>query len=157
MRRAPPTLSNDRDRHASFEPRLPLAGRHADIIEVAPAFVIDTRPRLLEEFGGQQLGEVVAVDPLHLHDADSPLLDEVLHIEQIVLLDLGNPGGHRRDAVHRLHVELLGLIPLWRENLEGHRQCEVAGALPLGQVDHALTASPQPPGEGVVFGPVEAA
>ena len=106
-------LADDRDRDPRLEARLLRAGGDDAIVEVAEALVGDAGPGLLEDLGSEQPREVVAVDPLHLHDADPPLLDEVVDVEEVVLLDQGDAGRHLGNPPHRLDIEALRLIPLW--------------------------------------------
>ena len=83
---------------ARLEPRLHRPGGHDHVVHVLPAAIAHPLARALEHLARQQPAQIVAVDPLHLHDADAVAIDEVVHVQQVVLLDLGHAGGDLGDA-----------------------------------------------------------
>ena len=90
-----------------------------------------TRPlHALQHRVGQQTAEVVAVDPFHFHEADAVAIDPVVYVQQVVLLDLGDLGGHVGHAAHRLVVGAIVFVAFGRKDLQGHRQREVVGPAP---------------------------
>ena len=103
--------------------------------------------------GCEQHVEVVAVDPFHLLDADAAPLDEILHVEQVVVLNLGDAAGDRRHPLHRLAVVPLVGESLGRKELERDRQREIVAAAPLAEIDDPLAAGPQQPPQSQMLGP----
>ena len=70
--------------------------RHDHVIEIRPALRPDPLLSPRQDAGREEPAEVIAVDPLHLHDPDAVRGDEVLDVEQVILLDLRHPGRHPR-------------------------------------------------------------
>jgi hypothetical protein len=62
-----------------------------------------------------------------------PPCDYVLDLEQLVLLDLGDPGGHPRHAGHGFVIGGNVRVPLWGKDVQGHRQSEAVGAAAFGE------------------------
>ncbi len=120
-RRARQTFANDRDGHPRLEARLHGTGGDDDVVQVRPAFRRDAFARPVEDTAAEEMAQVVAVDPLHLHHADAVAIDKVLDIEQVVLLDLRDTRGHRCHPGHRLVVGLFVFEPLGRKELDRHR------------------------------------
>ena len=148
-------LANDRNRDARLQPSARLAGGRDHIIDVVPALLTDAGLGPPEHARREQRIEVVAVDPFHLEHADAAALDEVLHVEQIVVLDLGDlraDGGH---PLHRLAVGPLIGKPLGRKELEGNRQREVVGSAALAEVDDPLPAAAEHPAQPQMLGPTQ--
>ena len=142
-----------RDRHPRLEPRLDPAGRDDHVVEILPALIAHPVTRPLEHRRREQALEIVAVDPLHLHQADAVVLDEVVDVDQVVLLDLRDPDGDAGHARHRLVVAGGAVITGGREDLQGHRQRELVGPEPLAEVDDPLSPRPQPPPQPVRLDP----
>ena len=99
--------------------------------------------------------EVVAVDPFHFHQADAIAIDPVMHVQQVVLLDLGDVRGHDRHAAHGLVVGAVVFVALGREDLQGHGEGEIVGAAPQAEVHDPLPARSEHPHQPVVFGPTQ--
>ncbi len=115
--------------------------------------MLDALVGAVEHIVGHQLGQVVAVDPLHFHHADPAALDEVVDVEQVVLLDLGHAHRDVGNAGHGLVVAAGVFVAGGREDFQGHRQREVVGPPPLAQVDHPLSAGAEAAREVQVLGP----
>ena len=98
------------------------------------------RPRLFQHLPREHPAQVVAVQPLHFHDADAVLGEEIVDGKQIVVLDQGDARGHPRHPVHVFLVGLCARVRLGRVDLEGHRQGEAVGPLAFAEVDDALAA-----------------
>ncbi len=146
---------HDGDGDARLQTRLHRPGGDDHLIDVVPPLVAHVGFQPLEHFVGQQPGEVVAVDPFHFHHADAAAVHPIVNVEQIVLLDLGHAGGHLGHPPHRLVVGPLVFVAFGREDFQGHRQREVVGPAPLGQIHHALAARTQKTQQPMVFGPTE--
>ena len=126
------TFPYDRHGHTRLQPGLHGAGRHDNVVQIIPAAVAHPVARPFEHLTGQQPAQVVAVDPFHLHDADAIPIDEILHVEQVVLLDLGDPGRRFGNPGHGFVVAADVVVACRREDLQGDRQREVVGAAALG-------------------------
>ena len=111
-------VADDGDGHARLHPRLQRAGGDDHLVDVFPAAVAHAVANPLEHVGHQQPGQVVAVDPLHHHHADAVAIDEVIDVEQIVVLNLGDAGGRagRRGASPRRSCDVVE--PLGRKDLD---------------------------------------
>jgi hypothetical protein len=105
--------------------------------------------------GGEQAGKVIAVDPLHDHHANAVTIDEVIDVEQIVVLDLGDAGRGAGHALHGFVVAANVVEPLRREDFQRRREREVVGAAQLRQIHDALAAGTEQLEELQVIGPVQ--
>jgi len=134
-------VADDGDGDARLDTRLHRPGGYDHLVDIVPSFDAYVALEPFEHLARQEAREVEAVDPLHLHHANAAAIHPVVDVEQIVLLDLGDAGGHLRHPAHRLVVRTLVLVAFRREYLQRHRQREVVGPAPLRQIDHPL-----PPG-----------
>ncbi len=102
-----------------------------------------------------QVQQVESIDPFHLHEADPIMFDKILHIDQVMLLDLCYVGRHMGDACHCLFVAPRIWIAFRRKDLQCQRQCEAVRTATLRQEDNPLTARADPPLQSQVFCPAE--
>ncbi len=86
---------------------------------------------LLEDARPAEPLQVVTVDPLHLEQANSSVLDKVVDVDQIVLLDAGHAAGHARDPGHFGFVTANVVVGRGRKDLERDATLKVVGAEPL--------------------------
>jgi hypothetical protein len=152
-RQAGQAFADHRDRDSGLQPRLHRTIGHDDAVDLFPATVAHPLARPLQHALGQNVAEVVTVDPLHFHDADAAAIDEVVHVQQVVLLNLRHAGGNFSDSLHRRVVGPGIVIACRREDFQCDRQSEVIRAAPLAQVNHALSAGTQAAGQPQVLGP----
>ena len=82
-------------------------------------------------------------------------IDEVIDVEQVVVLNLGDAGRRAGHALHRLVVAADVVEPLGREDLERRRQREIVRAAQLGLIDDALAAGAEQLEQLQVVGPVQ--
>jgi hypothetical protein len=148
-------IADDGHRHARLDSRVNGSGGDQHAVDVLPATRADAVADAVEHSRHQQMAEVVAVDPLHHHHANAIAVDEVLHVEQVVVLDLRHAGRDVGDAGHRLVVLARRGKPLRRKDLQRHGERERVGSAPFGEIHHALAAAAQQAAEPMVRRPVE--
>ena len=146
-------VADNGDGDPRLQPRLHRTGRDDHLVDVLPPPRADALLDLLEHLLGQQAAQVVAVDPFHLHDADAEAVDPVLHVQEVVLLDLGDVGGDLGDASHGLVVRPLVFVVFGREDFQGHGEREAVGPAALGEIHDALAAGAEQAEEPMVLGP----
>ena len=138
-----------------FKPSTACARRGDHVIDVVPPLLADARLGPLEHARREQRIEIVAVDPFHLEHADAAALDEVLHVEQIIVLNLGDPRADLGHPLHRFAIAPLIGESLGRKELERDRQREVIGPAALARVDDALPALAEHAPQTQVLGPAQ--
>ena len=93
--------------------------------------------------GRQQPTQVVPIDPLHFHHMDPTVADDVLHVDEVVLLDAGHSRGDRGQSGHLVGVVVLGREVIGCKDLQGHRDREPVHSTTFAQVHHTLATDPQ--------------
>ncbi len=133
--------------HGQCDSRLEpaLRGSRGDyyLVEILPAFLADFAPQEIEGGRRYQISQIMTLDPFHHHAANSAVFRPILHVEQIVLLDVGHAHGDPAHVQGRLLVGLAVRIAFRRVYLQGHGEAEIVGALPRTQVDNSLAAGTQ--------------
>jgi len=78
-----------------------------------------------------------------------------VHVQEVVLLELGHPGGDLGHAVHGAIVRPFVFVAFGREDLQGHRQGELVGPAALAEIDDALAPGAELAYQAMVFGPAQ--
>jgi hypothetical protein len=78
-----------------------------------------------------------------------------VHIQQVVLLNLGHAGSDASNPRHRIVVRAGVFVPLGREDLQGDGKREIVRTAPLAEKHYALPAGAQQPQQAMVSRPTQ--
>src|SRR5690606_8161181 len=120
---------------------------------IIPPAIADPIAGALQHSGGEENIEIVAVDPFHFENANSIALDKVLHVEQVVVLNLCHPATDLGDTTHGVGIVAFVEIALGRKELKGHGKREFIGPPPLAEIHGPLPTRAEQAAESQVTGP----
>ncbi len=136
------------DGDARLQAQVLFAVGHGEFVDVVPALAGDGGVDAVQEDGAAEALQVVAVDPLHLEQADTAMLDEVVHVDQVVLLNPRDAAGDRGEPPHFGFVSGDARVGRGRKDFERDPPLKTVGPLPLAQKHDSLTARSQAAQEG---------
>ena len=131
------------DGDARLQPQILFAVSHGEFVDVLPAVAGDGGVDAVQEHGPAEPLQVVTVDPLHLEQADAAMLDEVVHVDQVVLLNPRDAAGDRGEPPHLGFVSADARVGRGRKDFERDAPLKTVGPLPLAQKDDSLAACSQ--------------
>jgi len=149
------TVANDGNGDARLDAGLDGSVSDNDPVDIRPAAVADARLEPLEHAVAEQVAEIVAVDPFHLHHSDATAVDPVVDVEEVVLLDFGDARGDRGHAAHGLIVGAFVFVAFGGEDLDGNGKGEIVRPAAFTQVDYALAARTERANQVMMLGPTE--
>ncbi len=147
--------THDRHRHAGFETRVGRSGGDQDAVNILPALLAHARLDAPQTLRKEQTIQVVTVHPLHDHHANSVAVDEVVHVEQVIVLDLSHVSGDVGNATHRFVVGPVIVVSIGGKDFDRYGQRETVCSAAFREVDDALTAGTEHPFQVMVRSPVQ--
>jgi len=106
------TFADDRHGHPGLQPTVDFSGRHDAIVNALPAPFSDGIVNKVQSVPPQDVQQVKSVNPFHLCVVDSGLIDERVHIDQMIVLNPRHPGRDLGLPQHLLVVQLCTAEPL---------------------------------------------
>ncbi len=110
--------------HTGPDTGLHWTGGDDDSIEILPPPSAEPTVNQIQHIVVQHAAEVISVDPLHRHHSNAIAVDEIVHVQQIILLNLRDAGSHPSHSGHGVFVIASGFVTLRGKNLHGDRQSE---------------------------------